>query len=173
MAGNQQLRTGNNFDHAIACLRPDVAEFFLRIAGIGQRKCGPILPLTAGTNRRFTGSISRKRREIDAAVVITAVIGAEKEIGFVTSNYQLMIEALAASDGSFGLTVTRTKEEKKRLPKKLKTAAPKPKLLPLDKNIPTLVYKFNTFDDFYDLCNKKSSKKRCYSNPANRSKQSR
>ena len=78
---------------------------------------------------------------------------AEKEIGFVTSNYQLMIEALAASDGSFVLTVTRTKEEKKRLPKKLKTATPKPKLLPLDKNIPTLVYKFNSFDDFYDLCN--------------------
>lgn len=77
---------------------------------------------------------------------------AEKEIGFITSNYQLMIEALAASDGSFVLTVTRTKEEKKQTIKKLK-ATPKPKLLPLDKNIPTLVYRFNSFDDFYDLCN--------------------
>ena len=63
-----------------------------------------------------------------------------------------MIEALAASDGSFVLTVTRTKEEKKQTIKKLK-ATPKPKLLPLDKNIPTLVYRFNSFDDFYDLCN--------------------
>jgi len=77
---------------------------------------------------------------------------AEKEIGFVTSNYQLMIEALATSDGSFVLTVTRTKEGKKELPKKLK-ATPKPKLLPLDKTIPTLVYRFNSFDDFYDLYN--------------------
>ena len=77
---------------------------------------------------------------------------AEKEIGFVTSNYQLMIEALAASDGSFVLTVTRTKEEKKQTIKKLK-ATPKPKLLPLDKNIPTLIYKFDDFDNFYDLCN--------------------
>lgn len=76
---------------------------------------------------------------------------AEKEIGFVTNNYQLMIEALATSDGSFVLTVTRTKEEKKEPLRKLK-AVPKPKISPLDDKIPTLVYRFNTFDDFYDLC---------------------
>lgn len=77
---------------------------------------------------------------------------AEKEIGFVTNNYQLMIEALASSDGSFVLTVTRSKEAKPNInaPKKLKA---KPKLLPLNEPLPTLVYKFNNFDDFYDLCN--------------------
>lgn len=74
---------------------------------------------------------------------------AEKEIGFVTNNYQLMIEALASSDGSFVLTVTRSKEGKERPVRKLKA---KPKLLSLNDPIPTLVYKFDDFDNFYDLC---------------------
>lgn len=78
---------------------------------------------------------------------------AEKEIGFVTDNHQLMIEALASSDGSFILTVTRSKKPTEPAIKKLK-ARPKvmPKMLPLNSPLPTLVYKFNTFDDFYDLC---------------------
>lgn len=75
---------------------------------------------------------------------------AEKEIGFVTNNYQLMIEALASSDGSFVLTVTRSKESKENGVRKLKA---KPKLLSLKDPLPTLIYKFNNFDDFYDLCN--------------------
>ena len=75
---------------------------------------------------------------------------AEKEIGFITNNYQLMIEALASSDGSFVLTVTRSKESKEKGVKKLKA---KPKLLSLKDPLPTLIYKFNNFDDFYDLCN--------------------
>ena len=75
---------------------------------------------------------------------------AEKEIGFVTNNYQLIIEALASSDGSFVLTVTRTKAVKEKSVKKLKA---KPKLLSLKDPLPTLIYKFNDFDDFYELCN--------------------
>ena len=74
---------------------------------------------------------------------------AEKEIGFITTNYQLIIEALASSDGSFILTVTRSKEGREKPVKKLKA---KPKLMPLNEPLPTLIYKFNTFDDFYDLC---------------------
>lgn len=75
---------------------------------------------------------------------------AEKEIGFITTNYQLIIEALASSDGSFILTVTRSKESKEKNIKKLKV---KPKLMSLNKPLPTLIYKFNNFDNFYDLCN--------------------
>ncbi len=74
---------------------------------------------------------------------------AEKEIGFITTNYQLIIEALASSDGSFILTVTRSKEGREKPVKKLKA---KPKLMPLNEPLPTLIYKFNNFDDFYDLC---------------------
>ena len=77
---------------------------------------------------------------------------AEREIGFITTNYQLIIEALASSDGSFILTVTRSKEEKEKVIKNIKKLKAKPKLLPLNEPLPTLIYKFNTFDDFYDLC---------------------
>lgn len=73
---------------------------------------------------------------------------AEKEIGFVTDNYQLMIETLASSDGFFILTVTRSKKNKS---KKVKPVV-KPKALSLNKPLPTLIYKFASFDDFYDLC---------------------
>lgn len=73
---------------------------------------------------------------------------AEKEIGFVTDNYQLMIETLASSDGFFILTVTRSKKNKS---KKVKPVI-KPKALSLNKPLPTLIYKFASFDDFYDLC---------------------
>lgn len=75
---------------------------------------------------------------------------AEKEIGFITTNYQLIIEALASSDGSFILTVTRSKEDREKTMKKLKV---KPKLMSLNEPLPTLIYKFNNFDNFYDLCN--------------------
>ena len=36
---------------------------------------------------------------------------AEKEVGFITDNYKLMIEALSSSDGTFILTITRLKQE--------------------------------------------------------------
>ena len=37
---------------------------------------------------------------------------AEKEVGFVTEDYRIMIEALAMADGNFILTVTRLAPEK-------------------------------------------------------------
>ena len=37
---------------------------------------------------------------------------AEKEVGFVTDDYRIMIEALAMSNGNFVLTVTRLEDEK-------------------------------------------------------------
>ena len=39
---------------------------------------------------------------------------AEKEVGFVTDNYKIMIEALAMSNGSFVLTITRISEENQK-----------------------------------------------------------
>lgn len=71
---------------------------------------------------------------------------AEKEIGFQTKDYKLMIEALAAPEGNFILTVTRIvpeKDPKKKLKVKRKTP-----------NIPTnlSVYKFDTFDEYLEFC---------------------
>lgn len=71
---------------------------------------------------------------------------AEKEIGFQTKDYKLMIEALAAPEGNFILTVTRIVPEKD-LKKKLKVKRKTP-------NVPTnlSVYKFDTFDEYLEFC---------------------
>lgn len=71
---------------------------------------------------------------------------AEKEIGFQTKDYKLMIEALAAPEGNFILTVTRIvpeKDSKKKLKVKRKTP-----------NVPTnlSVYKFDNFDEYLEFC---------------------
>lgn len=71
---------------------------------------------------------------------------AEKEIGFQTKDYKLMIEALAVPEGNFILTVTRIVPEKD-LKKKLKVKRKTP-------NVPTnlSVYKFDTFDEYLEFC---------------------
>lgn len=71
---------------------------------------------------------------------------AEKEIGFQTKDYKLMIEALAAPEGNFILTVTRIipeAESKKKLQVRRKSS-----------KIPTnlSIYSFNTFDEYLEFC---------------------
>lgn len=73
---------------------------------------------------------------------------AEKEIGFSTKNYKLMLEAIATSDGNFILTVTRLSQEvEKSSPKKvqIKRKSNKP-----SKSL--TIYKFDSFDCFCDFC---------------------
>lgn len=73
---------------------------------------------------------------------------AEKEIGFSTKNYKLMLEAIATSDGNFILTVTRLspeveKSSQKKVKIKRKTNKPSKTLT---------IYKFDSFDYFCDFC---------------------
>lgn len=73
---------------------------------------------------------------------------AEKEIGFVTKNCKIMIEALAMSSGNFVLTVTRV------LPEAEKNAtSPRKKIKVKRKtnNINCVIFEFLSFDDFYDF----------------------
>lgn len=73
---------------------------------------------------------------------------AEKEIGFVTKNCKIMIEALAMSSGNFVLTVTRV------LPESEKSAtSPRKKIKVKRKtnNINCVIFEFLSFDDFYDF----------------------
>ena len=73
---------------------------------------------------------------------------AEKEIGFSTKNYKLMLEAIATSDGNFILTVTRlSPETEKNNPKKvqIKRKSSKPSKV-------LTIYKFDSFDCFCDFC---------------------
>lgn len=72
---------------------------------------------------------------------------AEKEIGFETKDYKLMVEALAIPEGKFVLTVTRFSPEKE-VKKKIKV---KRKVVTAENNL--AIYKFNTFEDYLDFCN--------------------
>ena len=72
---------------------------------------------------------------------------AEKEIGFETKNYKLMIEALAVPEGKFVLTVTRfsqEKEQKKKVKARRKSITSEKKLS---------IYEFNNFEEYIDFCN--------------------
>lgn len=74
---------------------------------------------------------------------------AEKQIGFVTKDYKIMIEALAMSDGNFVLTVTRT-EPNDNLIETRKTKKLKVRKKRIVGN--TNLYCFNSFDDFSEFC---------------------
>lgn len=72
---------------------------------------------------------------------------AEKEIGFVTKNYQIRIEAIAITGGDFILTVTRSLPEttnKVSLTRKKVSVRRKKS----NYKATQLVYSFLTFDDF-------------------------
>lgn len=75
---------------------------------------------------------------------------AENQVGFITKDHKIKIEALAMADGDFILTITkfgkRDEKENTILSKNKKIKA-KRKLATL--NSENLVYSFNTFDDFF------------------------
>lgn len=71
---------------------------------------------------------------------------AEREIGFITDNYKLSIEALALINGNFIITVTRIEKENlksTRVQVRRKTV----------QNTKKLIYKFSNFDDFCNFQN--------------------
>lgn len=72
---------------------------------------------------------------------------AEREVGFVTDNYKLCIEAIALSNGTFIITVTRIEKEvlkSTRVQAHRKTNVAKNDLL---------IYHFASFDDFCNFQN--------------------
>lgn len=72
---------------------------------------------------------------------------AEKEIGFITNNYNIHIEAFATSDGMFIFTITRISVI--NLPKKKKVVYTR-KIIKENKKF--IIYSFNSFDDYCNLC---------------------
>lgn len=75
---------------------------------------------------------------------------AEKEVGFVTENYRVMIEALAMSNGNFVLTVTRFEPEKANTTYKKKKVNIKRKVSLVDTK--KAIYCFNSFDEYCSFC---------------------
>lgn len=76
---------------------------------------------------------------------------AEKELGFVTDDYKVMIEALATTNGNFILTVTRFEYEKEKGITKRKKVNIKRKITSIDTN--KAIYCFNSFDEYCNFCN--------------------
>lgn len=76
---------------------------------------------------------------------------AEKEVGFITDDYRVMIEALFMSNGNFVLTVTRLETEKSNNTYKKKKVNIKRKVCQI--NTEKAIYCFNTFDEYCAFCN--------------------
>lgn len=75
---------------------------------------------------------------------------AEKEVGFVTDDYRVMIEALAMADGNFVLTVTRLSPDKEKGFLKKKRVHIKRKHSPID--LKKAMYCFSSFDEVCEFC---------------------
>lgn len=73
---------------------------------------------------------------------------AEKEIGFVTKDYRIRIEAFAMSGGDFIVTVTRSLPESEKIPvrKKVKIKRKKANL-----ESAQALYAFRSLEDFYSF----------------------
>ena len=76
---------------------------------------------------------------------------AEREVGFVTKNYKIMIEALVTSTGGFVVTVTRSLPDELHTSQKKRTFKTKRKSVNSLNN--KIIYSFNSFDDFCLFCN--------------------
>ena len=75
---------------------------------------------------------------------------AEKEVGFVTEDYRIMIEALALSDGTFVLTVTKIDTDLEKEKNRYKKVQVKRKMTDLDSK--NAIYQFLSFEEFCDFC---------------------
>lgn len=72
---------------------------------------------------------------------------AENEIGFITDNYNLLVDTIALKDGTYIITVTRIKKGNY---KSVRVQAHKKDLSQINQNI---IYKFTNFDDFCNFEN--------------------
>ena len=82
------------------------------------------------------------------SLFLTILDEAEREVGFITDDYRLSIEALALSNGTFILTVTRIEKE---VQKPHRVHAQRKKIL--NGTSGRLIYKFSNYDDLISLEN--------------------
>ena len=79
------------------------------------------------------------------------LLKAEKEVGFYTEGYKLLVEAFSSSDGLFVFTITKYVEKPITPPNKLKVT-PKKKIKHVNPKSTTAIYKFSSFDEFCEFC---------------------
>ena len=73
---------------------------------------------------------------------------AEKDYGFSTDNYQLKVETIALENGTFVLTITRSRATNDPQKKRLRVSRKKTNI-----SSQSLIYKFNSFDDLCSFSN--------------------
>lgn len=77
---------------------------------------------------------------------------AEKEVGFITKGYKLLIEAFSSPDGVFVFTITKySKNSENEYKNKKKIISVKRKTVNLSNTC--TIYCFNSFDEFCNFCN--------------------
>ncbi len=81
------------------------------------------------------------------SLFLTMLDEAEREVGFITDNYKLSIEAIALSNGTFIITVTRIEKE---VLKSTRVQAHRKTVTAINH---TLIYQFANFDDFCNFSN--------------------
>ncbi len=79
------------------------------------------------------------------------LLKAEKEVGFYTEGYKLLVEAFSSSDGLFVFTITKYAEKTATPPNKLKVT-PKKKIKSVNPKSTTSIYKFSSFEEFCEFC---------------------
>ena len=79
------------------------------------------------------------------------LLKAEKEVGFYTEGYKLLVEAFTSSDGLFVFTITKYVEKTVNLPNKLKVT-PKKKIKNVNPKSTTSIYRFSSFEEFCEFC---------------------
>lgn len=77
---------------------------------------------------------------------------AEREVGFITDDYKVMIEALATTNGNFVLTVTRLSDNNEKLKNTYKKKKLNIKRKSSQVNSKKAIYCFETFDEFCEYC---------------------
>lgn len=76
---------------------------------------------------------------------------AEEQIGFITKNYKLMVEALATLDGDFIITITRSLPDFDITNSTYKKRTIRAKRKSNNLTTDSIIYEFNTFDDIIDF----------------------
>ena len=79
------------------------------------------------------------------------LLKAEKEVGFYTEGYKLLVEAFSSSDGIFVFTITKYLEKNITPSNKLKVT-PKKKIKNVNPKSTTSIYKFSGFEEFCEFC---------------------
>lgn len=79
------------------------------------------------------------------------LLKAEKEVGFYTEGYKLLVEAFSSSDGLFVFTITKYIEKVTTSPNKLRVT-PKKKIKNVNPKSTISIYKFSSFEEFCEFC---------------------